>query len=131
MWLGDYDNGSQGNISVPNFRTWMGVCYFFYLYSIKALITHMGHVGWCWQCMLAHIWYTYVTCRDTRAWLYQRVQKLLLKCVSNEPNIQIKLMLYCMNEIRVIGTCLGSGSLDPNIWVLLPFLDINIGTLLW
>ncbi len=36
-----------------------------------------------------------------------------------------------MNEIRVIGTFLGSGSLDPNIWVLLPFLDPNIRTLLW
>ncbi len=36
-----------------------------------------------------------------------------------------------MNEIRVIWTFLGSGSLDPNIWVLLPFLDRNIGTLLW
>ncbi len=38
---------------------------------------------------------------------------------------------YCMNEIRVIGTFSGSGSLDPNIWALLPFLDPNIGTLLW
>ncbi len=36
-----------------------------------------------------------------------------------------------MNEIRVIGTFLGSGSLDPNMWVLLPFLDPNIRTLLW
>ncbi len=26
---------------------------------------------------------------------------------------------------------LGSGQLDPNIWVLLPFLDPNIRTLLW
>ncbi len=26
---------------------------------------------------------------------------------------------------------LGSGSLDPNIWVLLSFLDWHIGTLLW
>ncbi len=58
----------------------------------------------------------------------------MLKCGSNEPNIQIKLILnqkYCMNEIRVIGTFLGSGSLDPNIWVLMPFLDPNIWTLLW
>ncbi len=29
------------------------------------------------------------------------------------------------------GSFLGSGSSDPNIWVLLPFLDPNIGTLLW
>ncbi len=68
------------------------------------------------------------------AWFYQSVQKLVLKCDSNEPNIQIKLMLsqnYCMNGIRVIETFLGSGSLDPNIWVLLPFLDSNIWTLLW
>ncbi len=36
-----------------------------------------------------------------------------------------------MNEIRVIGTFLGSGSLDPNICVLLPFLNPNIRTLLW
>ncbi len=58
---------------------------------------------------------------------------MVLKCGSNEPNIQIKLILsqkYCMKEIRVIGTFLGSGSLDPNIWVLLPFLDTNIGILL-
>ncbi len=71
---------------------------------------------------------------NTWAWLYQSVQKLVLKCGSNEPNIQIKLILsqkYCMNEIRVIVTFLGSGSLDPNIWVLLPFLDPNIRTLLW
>ncbi len=57
----------------------------------------------------------------------------LLKCGSNEPNIHIKLIFsqrYCMNEISVIGTFLGSGSFDPNIWVLLPFLDPNIGTLL-
>ncbi len=68
------------------------------------------------------------------AWLYQTVQKLVLKYGSNEPNIQIKLILsqrYCMNEIRVIETFLGSGSLDPNIWVLLPFLYPNIRTLLW
>ncbi len=48
------------------------------------------------------------------AWLYQSVQKLVLKCGSNEQNIQIKLILsqkYCMNEIRVIGTFLGLGSL--------------------
>ncbi len=38
---------------------------------------------------------------------------------------------YSMNEIRVIGTFLGSSSLDPNIWVLLPFLDPHIGALLW
>ncbi len=58
----------------------------------------------------------------------------MLKCGSNEPNIQIKLILsqkYCMNESGVIGMFLGSGSLDPNIWVLLPLLDPNIGTLLW
>ncbi len=70
----------------------------------------------------------------TRSWLYQRVQKLVLKSGSNEANIQIKLIVshkYCMNKIRGIGTFLGSGSLDPNIWVLLPFLDPNIGTLLW
>ncbi len=70
----------------------------------------------------------------TLAWLYQRVQKLVLKCGSNEPNIQIKQILsqeYCMNESMVIVTFLGSGSLDPNIWVLLPFLDPNIRTLLW
>ncbi len=69
--------------------------------------------------------------QHSRAWLYQRVQKLVLKCGSN---IQIKVILsqkYCMNEIRVIGTFLESGSLDPNIWVLLPFLDPNIRTLLW
>ncbi len=30
-----------------------------------------------------------------------------------------------------IGTFLGSGSPDANIWVLLPFLDQNIRTLLW
>ncbi len=63
------------------------------------------------------------------AGLYQRVQKLVLKCGSNEPNNYIKLMLsqkYCMNEIRVIGTFLGLGSLDPNIRMLLPFLDPNI-----
>ncbi len=69
-----------------------------------------------------------------RAWLYQRVQKLVLKCGSNEPNIQIKLIFsqtYCRNEIRVIETFLWSGLLDPNIWVLVPFLDSNIGTLLW
>ncbi len=55
---------------------------------------------------------------DYWAWLYQSVQKLVLKCGSNEPNIQIELILsqkYCMNEIRVIGKFLGSGSLDPNI----------------
>ncbi len=71
---------------------------------------------------------------NTWAWLYQSVQKLVLTCGSNEPNIHIKLILsqkFCMNEIRVIGTFLGSGSLDPNIWVLLPFLHPNIGTLLW
>ncbi len=58
----------------------------------------------------------------------------MLKCGSSEPNIQIKLILsqkYCMNETRVIGTFSGSGSLDPNIWVLLPFLDPTIRTLLW
>ncbi len=58
----------------------------------------------------------------------------MLKCGSNEPNIQINLILsqkYCMKKIRVIGTFSGSGSLDPNIWVLLPFLYTNIGTLLW
>ncbi len=58
----------------------------------------------------------------------------MLKCGSNEPYIQIKLILsqkYCMNEIRVIGKFLGSGSLDPNIWVLLSFLNPNIRTLLW
>ncbi len=68
------------------------------------------------------------------AWLYQSVQKLVLKCGSNEPNIQMKLTLskkYCMNEIRVIGTFFGLSSLDPNIWVLLSFKDPNIGTLLW
>ncbi len=57
----------------------------------------------------------------------------MLKCGLNEPNIQIKLILsqkYCMKEISVIRTFLGSGSFDPNIWVLLPFLDPNIGTLL-
>ncbi len=37
--------------------------------------------------------------------------------------------MYCMNEIR--ETFLGSGSLDPNTWVLLSFLDPNIETLLW
>ncbi len=36
-----------------------------------------------------------------------------------------------MDEIRAIGTFLGSGSLDPNMWLVLPFLDPNIGTLLW
>ncbi len=67
-------------------------------------------------------------------WLSQSVQKLELNCGSNEANIQIKLIVsqkYCMNEIRVIGTFLGSGSLDPNMWVLLPYLDPNIKTLLW
>ncbi len=71
---------------------------------------------------------------NTWAGLYQSVQKLVLKCYSNEPNIQIKLILsqkYCMNEIRVIGTFLGLGSLDPNICVLLSFLDPHIRTLLW
>ncbi len=70
----------------------------------------------------------------TRAWLYQSVQKVELKCGSNEPNIQIKLILnqiYCMNEFTVIGTFLRPGSFDKNIWVLLPFLDPNIRTLLW
>ncbi len=68
------------------------------------------------------------------AWLYQSVQKLVLKCGSNEPTIQIKLILsqkYCMNETRIIGTFLGSCSLDPNIWVLLPFLDPSIRTIFW
>ncbi len=58
------------------------------------------------------------------AWLYQKVHTLVLKCGSNESNIQIKLILsqkYCMNENRFIWTFLGSGSLDPNIWMLLPF----------
>ncbi len=71
---------------------------------------------------------------DIKAWLYQSVQKLVIKCGSNEPNIHIKLIVsqrYCMNETRFIGTFLGPGSLDPNIWVLLPFLDPNIRTLLW
>ncbi len=75
----------------------------------------------------------WVKSRGYHTWarLYQRVQKLVLKCGSDEPNIQIKLILnqkYCMNEIRVNRTFLGSGSFEPNIWVLLPFLDPNIGT---
>ncbi len=70
----------------------------------------------------------------TKVWLYQSIQKLVLKCGSNEPNIQIKLIWShscCMEDISVIGTFLGSGSLVPNVWVLLPFLDPNIETLLW
>ncbi len=74
----------------------------------------------------------FVNMTDTaRAWLYQSVQKFVLKCGSNEPNIQIKLIVsqkYCMNEMTVIGRFLGSDSFDPNIWVLLPFLDLNIRT---
>ncbi len=46
---------------------------------------------------------------------------------SDQTNFEPKV---CMKEIRVIVTFLGSDSLDPNICVLLPFLEPNIETLL-
>ncbi len=47
---------------------------------------------------------------------------------SDQTNFEPK-VLYEWNQGH--WNVLGSSSLDPNIWVLLPFLDPNIGTLLW
>ncbi len=77
--------------------------------------------------MLGHV------IRETGSDYIKGFKSVVLQCGSNEPNIQIKLILnqkYCMNKIRVIRTFLGSGSLDPHIRVLPPVFDPNIGTLL-
>ncbi len=118
-WVSSMRGGQLTNWAIPPSRSISRACAW-RIYTINPTYIKQPPVQW--------------GVFDTRAWLYQRVQMLVLKYGSNEPNIHIKLILsqrYCMNEIRVIGTFLGSGSLDPNIWVLLPFLDPNIGTLLW
>ncbi len=47
---------------------------------------------------------------------------------SDQTNFEPK-VLYERNQ--GLWNILGPGSVDPNIWVLLPFLDPNIRTLLW